>query len=156
LWKADGNAIGQPSTLYAQGLAPEGLSLTGQPVPLLRSDAAWEHPLIENPALVAADNSYILLYSGGWWESTGYATGYATCDTPLGPCTKATTNQPLLAGGDDEAGPGGATVITGPAGDHWLAYHAWKPDVVGYNSGGSRSLRFAAIAWSDTQPVVKR
>jgi hypothetical protein len=65
LWKADGNAIGQRSTLYAQRLVPNGLSLAGQPVPLLRSDAAWEQPLIENPALVAADGSYLLLYSGG-------------------------------------------------------------------------------------------
>jgi beta-xylosidase len=156
LWKADGNAIGQPSTLYAQRLTPDGLSLTGQPVPLLRSGAAWEQPLIENPALVPAGHSYVLLYSGGWWESGGYATGYATCDTPLGPCVKATADRPLLASGGDQAGPGGATMITGPAGDQWLAYHAWTPGAVGYSSGGVRSLRFAALGWSAAQPVLKR
>ena len=156
LWKADGNAIGQPSTLFAQRLAPGGLSLAGEPVALLTSGARWEQPLIENPALVSTGRSYTLLYSGGWWESAGYATGYATCDTPLGPCTKATVDQPLLASGGDQAGPGGATVVTGPAGDHWLAYHGWTPGAVGYNSGGVRSLRFAAIAWSGTQPVVER
>jgi hypothetical protein len=156
LWKADSNAIGQPSTLYAQRLTPDGLSLTSQPVPLLRSDAAWEQPLIENPALVASGHSYTLLYSGGWWESAGYATGYATCATPLGPCTKRTVDRPLLAGGGDQAGTGGATVITGPAGDQWLAYHAWTPGAVGYNNGGSRSLRFAAVTRSDTQPVIAR
>jgi beta-xylosidase len=156
LWKADGNDIGQPSTLYAQHLAHDGLALSGQPVPLLRSDAAWEQPLIENPALVAAGRSYTLLYSGGWWESGGYATGYATCRTPLGPCTKATVDRPILGSGGDEAGPGGASIVRGPAGDQWLAYHAWTPGAVGYNSGGTRSLRFAAITWSDTQPVVKR
>ncbi|MGH9252553.1 MAG: glycoside hydrolase family 43 protein, partial [Acidimicrobiales bacterium] len=64
LWKADGNAIGQPSTLFAQRLRPDGLALTGQPVPLVSSDAAWEQPLIENPALVATGRSYTLLYSG--------------------------------------------------------------------------------------------
>jgi Glycosyl hydrolases family 43 len=58
LWKADGNAIGQPSTLYAQRLTPDGLALTGQPVALLSSDAAWEQPLIENPALVATGRVY--------------------------------------------------------------------------------------------------
>ena len=31
----------------------EGLTLTGDVVPLLRNDAAWETPLIENPALCA-------------------------------------------------------------------------------------------------------
>jgi beta-xylosidase len=156
LWKADGNAIGQPSTLYAQRLAPDGLTLTGQPVPLVRSDAAWEQPLIENPALVASGDSYVLLYSGGWWESAGYATGYATCGTPLGPCTKATTEQPLHASSGDQAGPGGASVVTGPAGDQWLAYHAWTPDAVGYDNGGTRSLRFAALVWSDREPIVRR
>jgi len=29
LWKADGNAIGQPSTLFAQRLTPDGLALAG-------------------------------------------------------------------------------------------------------------------------------
>jgi beta-xylosidase len=156
VWKADGNAIGQPSTLFAQHLQPDGVTLTGQPVPLLHSDAAWEQPLIENPALVASGASYVLLYSGGWWESAGYATGYATCHTPLGPCTKATVDRPLLASSGDQAGPGGATVVPGPAGDHWLAYHAWTTGVIGYINGGTRSLRFAALAWSDTQPLITR
>ena len=155
LWKADGNAIGQPSTLFAQALRPDGLALTGQPVALLRSGAAWEQPLIENPALIPAGGSYVLLYSGGWWESAGYAIGYATCDTPLGPCTKATVDRPLLAGADDQAGPGGACPITGPAGDQWLAYHSWTPGAIGYgHDGGARSLRFASLTWRDGQPAV--
>jgi hypothetical protein len=91
LWKADSSAIGQHSTLFAQRMAPDRLALTGQPVALLTSDAAWEQPLIENPALVATGRSYLLLYSGGWWESSSYAIGYATCSSPLGPCTKAST-----------------------------------------------------------------
>jgi beta-xylosidase len=154
LWKADGNAIGQPSTLFAQRLAPDGLSLTGEPSALLTSGAAWEQPLIENPALVASGHSYTLLYSGGWWESAGYAIGYATCATPLGPCTKATVDRPLLASGGDQAGPGGATVVTGPAGDQWLAYHAWNPTAVGYNNRGVRSLHIASLTWRNDQPIV--
>jgi beta-xylosidase len=157
LWKADGNAIGQPSTLFAQGLTPDGLALVGEPAALITSGAEWERPLIENPAMVVADQTFVLLYSGGWWESDGYAVGYATCDTPLGPCTKATVTEPLLATAGDEAGPGGACVVTGPAGDHWLAYHAWTAGAVGYEpSGGVRSLRFASLTWSGTQPVVAR
>jgi hypothetical protein len=57
----------------------------------------------------------MLLYSGGWWEFDGYATGYATCDTPLGLRTKATIDGLLLASGDDQAGPGGACVGQGPS-----------------------------------------
>jgi beta-xylosidase len=156
LWKADRNAIGQSSTLFAQRLAPDGLALTGQPVGLLSSDAAWEQPLIENPALVATGRTYVLLYSGGRWNSAGYAVGYATCDSPLGPCTKATIHRPLLASSGDQAGPGGACVVTGPTGDQWLAYHAWTPGAVGYHNGGTRSLRFAPLTWPNGQPTLAR
>jgi hypothetical protein len=64
----------------------------------------------------------------------------------VGPCTKAATNRPLLASGGDQAGPGGACVVTGSAGDQWLAYHAWTPSAIGYDNDGSRSLRFASLA----------
>lgn len=153
-WKADGNAIGQASWLFGQRLRPDGLGFDGEPVALLRNDATWERPLIENPALVRAGTGYSLLYSGGWWESGGYATGYATCDTPLGPCTKVTVDGPVHASNDGEAGPGGAMVISGPAGDHWLVYHAWSSGHVGYGSGGARSLRFAPVAWEGTTLVI--
>lgn len=132
---------GQASTLYAQGLATGGLALTGQPVGLLTSGAAWEQPLIENPALITTGQSYGLFYSGGWWDSAGYA----TCDTPLEPCVRTTVDAPLLATTDDQAGPGGASEVAGPAGDRWLAYHAWTAGAVGYDSGGSRTLRFASL-----------
>jgi beta-xylosidase len=154
LWKADANAIGETSQLFAQRLRPNGLALTGDPVALLRSDASWEQPLIENPALLAVDGNYLLLYSGGWWESAGYATGYAICRTPLGPCEKQTTHQPILAGTGDQAGTGGASVITGPSGDHWLAYHAWRRSAIGYHNGGARSLHFAPLSWEAGQLVV--
>jgi beta-xylosidase len=156
LWKADANAIGQTSQLFAQRLRPDGLALTGEPVALLSSDAGWEQPLIENPALLAADGAYLLLYSGGWYSSAGYATGYAVCHTPLGPCDKQTTEQPILASTGDEAGTGGASVVTGPAGDHWLAYHAWNPGAIGYDNGGARSLRFATLTWSARQLTLTR
>ena len=156
LWKSDGNAKGQRSILFGQQLAPDGLVLEGQPSALVASGAMWEEPLIENPAMLAAGDGYILLYSGGWWESAGYAVGYATCATALGPCTKATVDHPLLASAGNEAGPGGACLVTGPAGDHWLAYHAWTTGAVGYSIGGARSLRFARMAVADSQPVITR
>jgi beta-xylosidase len=145
LWKADGNAIGRASALFSQRLRPDGLALQRQATPLLHYDAAWEAPLVENPALVRVDGRYALLYSGGWWETDGYATGYATCDSPLGPCAKVTTERPLHSSDSGVAGPGGACVITGPAGDMWLAYHAWTPDAIGYRAGGARSLHFTAL-----------
>ena len=154
LWKADGNAVGSASVLFAQRLGPDGLTLVGDAAPLLRNDAAWEDPLIENPALVRVGGQYVLLYSGGWWESDGYATGYATCTTPIGPCAKATTDGPLHATDPSVAGPGGASVVTGPAGDVWLAHHGWAPGAVGYDAGGARSLRFVALTWDGARLAV--
>lgn len=156
LWKADANAIGQTSQLFAQRLRPDGLALAGDAVTLLRSDAEWEWPLIENPALLAVDGAYLLLYSGGWWEAGGYATGYAVCATPVGPCVKKTTEQPILASTGDEAGTGGAAVVTGPAGDHWLVYHAWTPGAIGYANNGARSVRFALLTWDANRLLVAR
>jgi hypothetical protein len=60
---------------------------------------------------------------------------------------KKTTQRPILASTRDQAGTGGASVFTGPAGDHWLAYHAWAPNAVGYDNGGNRSLHFAKPTW---------
>jgi hypothetical protein len=62
----------------------------------------------------------------------------------------------LLPSTGDQAGPGGACVVTGPAGDQWLAYHAWTPGAVGYDNGGTRSLRFASLTWPKGQPAVAR
>jgi hypothetical protein len=57
-----------------------GLAFADEPVPLVSSDAACEQPLIENPALVAAGRSYVLMYSGGWGspQATPSATPPAT------------------------------------------------------------------------------
>jgi hypothetical protein len=74
--------------------------------------------------------------------------------SPLGPCAKATTQQPLHASDGSVAGPGGATVITGPAGDVWLAHHGWAPGVIGYAAGGVRSLRFTSLRWDGAQLTV--
>jgi hypothetical protein len=156
LWKSDENAFGHTSHLYVQRLRPDGLALDGDAVVLLANDAQWENPLIENPALLAAADTYVLLYSGGWWESAGYGTGYATCTTPLGPCVKVTTQGPVLGSGGSEVGTGGACVITGPAGDHWLAYHAWTTGALGYGNAGVRTLRFAELGWDGDSLSVTR
>ena len=130
-----------------------GLALVGDAVPLLRNDAAWEAPLIENPALVRLDGRYLLLYSGGWWESDSYATGYATCDTPLGPCTKVTTEQPLHASDAASWVRAAATVITGPQAT------CGSPTTAGprggrLHGGRARSLRFASLRWDGARLTV--
>jgi hypothetical protein len=67
-----------------------------------------------------------------------------------------TVDRPLLASTGNEAGPGGASLVSGPAGDQWLGYHAWTPDAIGYDNGGTRSLRFATWTWRNDQPIITR
>ena len=45
--------------------------------------------MVEGPSMVLAGDRHLLLYSGGNWNSAGYAVGYAVCDGPAGPVLQA-------------------------------------------------------------------
>jgi beta-xylosidase len=151
-WKNDGNAIGSPTHLYAQRLSADGLELTGEPVILLTNIAGWHGHVIEAPQLHRHDGRYFLFYSAGAYDSDAYAVGYAVCDGPLGPCRDAAEN-PILSSGPGAAGPGHCSVVTGPAGDTWMLYHAWRPDSIGSVDPG-RTLWLDRVTWTDGRPVV--
>lgn len=157
LWKSDENAIGRASRIWSQQLSADGTRLVGSVRELLHHDRVWEQPLIENPEMVRAPSGqHYLFYSANWWESTGYATGYATCAGPAGPCHKVTTAGPWFAADHTVAGPGGATVVRAPEGTYFLAYHGWEPGRVGYRHGGARAVRFAELDLSGAAPTVVR
>ena len=81
-----------------QQLSADGTKLSGDPVPLIKDDQKWEWKLVEAPQMVKAPNNYQLFYSAaffGWGPNerlSNYATGYANCSGPLGPCTRAATS----------------------------------------------------------------
>ena len=60
---------------------------------LLRPDRRWEGSTVENPSMIRHRGRYLLFYSGNDWTTRRYATGYAVCASPLGPCRKG---RPLL------------------------------------------------------------
>jgi beta-xylosidase len=153
LWKADSNAIQQPSTLWIQGLDNDGLTLQGQPTRLLTYDAGWENPLIEAPSLVWAGGTYYLFYSANWWNTNRYSIGYATASQVLGPYTKVTTQAAWFTSDNAVAGPGGQEWFTDSSGTWHMAYHGWEPSAVGY-PGGARSLRLASVSFDGGRPVV--
>ncbi len=154
LWKCDANALGQPSTLWVQPLADDGLSLVGQPTEVLRHDRRWERPLIEAPSLVGHGGVYHLFYSANWWESDGYGVGYAVGASVLGPYRKVTTRRAWFGSDAEVAGPGGQEFFTGPDGRWRMAYHGWTPGRVGYPNGGARSLRIVAVDFDGDRPTV--
>ena len=156
LWKSDDNALHRPSSLFAQRLSDDGLSLVGDATELLRHDGRWERPLIEAPSLVKAHGAYFLFYSANWWESPNYTIGYATAPSVLGPYRKRTRRRPWLSSGVTAAGPGGQEFFTDPEGGWWMAYHAWTPGTVGYAAGGARSLRIAPVQFDKRRgPMVR-
>jgi beta-xylosidase len=152
-WKNDGNHIGEPTHLYGSKLSPDGRSLTGEPARLLTNDAAWEDHVIEAPQLVGHDGRLYLFYSANAFDKDVYAVGYAECDGPLGPCRKAPEN-PILRTTPAAAGPGHSFLVTTPAGESWLLYHAWPPEAVGSVMPG-RQLWLDRVDWVDGKPVVR-
>jgi beta-xylosidase len=153
VWKADANALNEPSSLWGQPLSADGLSLLGSPTRLLDHDAGWENPLIEAPALLQVDGTYFLFYSANWWSSADYAIGYATADSALGPYTKVTTGGPWFAADGAVAGPGGQEFFTDAGGSVRMAYHGWQPGQIGY-PGGARTLRLATVTFSGATPTI--
>jgi hypothetical protein len=158
LWKNDGNCCGHQVSLWSQRLR-EDERLAGRPHRLLSYDRSWERPLIENPAMVRSpdrNGEYRLFYAANWWESSSYATGFARCSGPLGPCRKVTTTGPWHGTTDYALGPGGASFFTDTGGRIWMAEHGWSnpPGDIGYTNGGRRSLYVEKVDFSDRRPRV--
>lgn len=155
-WKNDGNCCGLPTHLYAQELTPDGLGLVGEPVRLLRNDAAWEGRVVEAPTMWHRDGEYYLFYSANDYGGAAYAVGYARCEGPLGPCEKAAEN-PILASRLEPplvVGPGHQTIFTDAAGQEWLVYHAWEVTSAGLR-GNRRQVYLDRLDWADGRPVVR-
>jgi hypothetical protein len=104
-------------------LSANRLSAAGPRVELLRNDPApsWERGVVENPWVVQSGPTWHLLYSGGVFTGQ-YGMGDATGTSEVGPFTKSATN-PVLIDGNGVVSAGGGSLVTGPRGGEWVAYH---------------------------------
>jgi beta-xylosidase len=152
LWKNDGNAIGRDTFIYAQRLRADALTLVGRPVRLITQDAPWEGALVEAPTLWKESGRYYLFFSANKFYDATYATGYATCAAPLGPCRDAAEN-PILKTACEAVGPGHQSIIRDDDGDTWIAYHAWPPDAVNSEFPG-RLMWIDRLEWKAGKPDV--
>lgn len=154
-FKSDGNCCRLAARLWGQRLAPDGLSLIGEPVALLTNDKPWEGNVIEAPNMLKHGASYYLFYSANDYASARYATGYARCSTPLGPCVKA-ADSPLLASARVSAGafagPGGEAFFQAE-GVTFVAFHEWGV-TPGGTLNGSRYLFIGRVGWHGSAPVI--
>ena len=125
VWKNDGNARGRPTSIWQQSLSTDGQSLIGIPHRLLGADQAWQHNIVEGPAMLkATKGGWWLFYSGGAWQSTSYGTGVAWCVTVAGPCRDA-ASEPILASKPGVVSPGGLETFVDHQGRLWAAYSAF-------------------------------
>ena len=162
-FKNDGNRIGQHTSIWGQPLSADGLSVTGQPVELIHGDEAWEQKLVEAPTMVRSPIGYELFFSAaffGWndnQEQSPYGMGYATCASPLGPCTKSADNPILHSFNDRESGcvsgPGHQSIFT-VGNRSFMSFHAWQATKGCRNAHGGRFLYVAPIFWKDGKPQL--
>jgi GH43 family beta-xylosidase len=146
VWKADGNAVGQPTPIYGQQLSADGRALVGTRRTLISNNLAWEGGVVEAPWVVARDGYYYLFYSGNAYYNSTYAIGVARATSPLGPYTKL--GAPILKSASGWIGPGHGSVVTSPSGTSTMVYHAW-------NSGQTaRVMLVDPIIWSGGWPSM--
>ena len=162
-YKSDGNAVRKTSWIWGQRLSDDGLKVVGPAVPLIRDDAKWEWRLVEAPAMVRSPAGLQLFYSAaffGWDPNerlSRYATGYATCAGPLGPCRDAPENPILHSFNDRQAGclsgpghPGIFQVGTRT----FMAFHAWAATSGCRKADDKRYLYIAPLFWKDGKPQL--
>jgi beta-xylosidase len=129
-------------------LSRDGTHLAGRRHELFRASHRWQRGLdsntVEGPTPVWHGGRLFLFYSAGSWVSD-YRMGYATARSPLGPFRDYGHN-PVLRPGPSLIGPGGGSIVAGPHGSTWLAFHAWTREP-GYANGGQRTLRLAPMRW---------
>jgi beta-xylosidase len=161
-FKNDGNnpAANKPSEIFAQRLSPDGLSLAGTPVSLIRNDKPWEGRVVEAPTMIERGGSYLLLFSAndyGWQDSqrvSSYAIGYATCEGPLGPCADS-PNNPFLASTAQPclSGPGHQAVFQSQ-GREFLAFHSWAATQDCRPARASRFMHIVQLSWQNGVPQL--
>ncbi|MEE9415217.1 MAG: glycoside hydrolase family 43 protein [Acidimicrobiales bacterium] len=153
-WKAENN----PVQLWGVKLSNNGRSIVGAAAPMVPmagfDQTAWEYSqrlgftILENPAMDRDPKTgkYYMYYSGGEWQDSSYATGYATCSSPLGPCQRVTVAEPWLVSRGDRIGPGGLSVVRDAKGRTFAAFHSWEAGKENTNTG--RSLHIEPLVYS--------
>ena len=128
IWQTQGNANGYRQRFFSQQLTSTGTGFARGSTKrelLVNVAGTWESTTMENPSMTYIDGAYVLLYSGNSYRSTSYATGYAVCSGPSGPCKRPSAN-PLLKSTTGIWGPGGADGLADQRGRFIAMYHSWN------------------------------
>ena len=112
----------QPSSIWVQPLADDGITLVGTARPVLAASEPWERDNVESPSVTRDGDYYYLFYSGARYCDASYAIGVARSKSPRGPFEKRPT--PLVTSDGSWAGPGHPAAFA----PGLLAYHAYRLD----------------------------
>lgn len=162
-YKNDGNRVAKVSSIWAQRLSADGMSVSGEPVAIERDSKEWEQRLVEAPTMVRAPSGYQLFYSGGYygWNDdqriSPYAMGYSTCSSPMGPCKPSPDNPILHSFNDKQAGcisgPGHQSIFN--VGQRsFIAFHAWAATKGCRKLEDKRYFYIAPLFWKDGKPQL--
>lgn len=153
-WKSDDNAQAgstAESQIFAQRLAPDGMTLVGTPTAIMEPDKRWEGHIVEAPDMVHVDGRYWLFYSGNWFNQPRYAIGVAECDGPAGPCEKHST-RPWLSSNAQGKGPGEASLFRDDEG-WWIVYAPLAQNGPDFTD---RPLALAPVAFGPDGPYLAK
>ncbi len=164
VYKIDGNAIGHgdlpgvggcgntvvpivPTPLVLQAVAPDGVTVQGEPVTLLDHLGLAEQGVVEAPSLLKTwEGRYVLFFSSGCYAGGNYTVSYATADAVTGPFARQGVL--IRTGMEGLHSPGGADV-------YWdaqhMAYHANYPNP----SVGSRGMYTAMLDVQGNTVVIQ-
>jgi hypothetical protein len=119
--------------------------------------AGWEQEpghaaTVENPWMEKRGSTYYLFYSGGDYRAS-YGMGYATAPSPTGGAAYSafakSPHNPILRETAAVLSPGGGSVVVGPDGGSWLAYHGRAGAYT-----NPRTLRIDPLYWSGSSIVT--
>jgi hypothetical protein len=143
---------GYPAAIKSVKIDATGHMASGIHTLLTTNEGSWEGYVIENPSMIQYKGRWYLFYSGNSFlvDRAGhspYATGYAVCATPYGPCHRLSPS-PLMASNSRESGPGGASAFIDPAGNLRLAYASyWPGEYRYYPIHQPRRMHIVTVTW---------
>ncbi|HYE07212.1 MAG TPA: glycoside hydrolase family 43 protein [Planctomycetota bacterium] len=109
----------------------------------------WDWHTIEGPCIVHHDGRYWCLFSGACYGNDSYGVDYCVADRITGPwCDVGGEREPrvLRTIPGRLIGPGHNSVVTGPDGHEYLAFHAWN------EAGTKRQMHLDRLLWTPDGP----
>lgn len=136
----DGERVG---TMLAVVALPSPTRTEGTAVGVLRPSADWQifargRPMyggvhdwhtLEGPFVVHRAGRYWCFYSGGSWKESGYGVACAVAEHVLGPWRDVGAGPLMRSATGHLLEPGHNSIVTRPAGDDVMVYHAWDREL---------------------------